>query len=432
MADDPAALDRPASPATPRTDRVFYGWRIVGAGTLLVFVSAGISYYGLPVFLDPLQEAHGWSKSALSLAMTWYFLVSGLAGPFLGRAVDRYGPKVPLLAGSVLMAVALLLIGNLTALWQLYLAHTLLAVGFAAVSVITVSTLITRWFIRKRARALSVSMTGVSLGGVALVPLTTYLIGDYGLRTATAVLAVVPVAVTVPLALLVIRPRPEDLGLLPDGEPEPPGGEAGGALSYGFQTRLWTRAEVLRTVPFWAITAAFVLALTGQTAFVMHQVSFLSGRIGDEAAALALSITAGTSAVSRLVMGTLADRLDKRAVTVGCFVAQALGVALVLAAGGNLPLIYLGVLVIGATIGNVYMMQSLLVGECFGLASFGAVFGLVSLFSSAASAAGPLIAGAVYDASGRYEPALLLMAAVTASGSLAALFARPALPAAER
>jgi MFS family permease len=179
----------------------------------------------------------------------------------------------------------------------------------------------------------------------------------------------------------------------------------------------------VRTSAFWAMLVGFGVVLTAQTGFVIHQISFLEERVGSRStAALALSVTAFGSIVARLVVGTFADRIDKKGLTIALFVLQAAAVVGVVLTS-NIAVTYLLTLVFGFTIGNVYMMMSLLVGEVFGTVSFGAVFGLVSLVGQTGSGAGPLLVGALEDATGGYRVPFLVTAAATlaAAGAIASL-----------
>jgi MFS family permease len=400
------------SVAATRSDTIFYGWYIVGASAVVIFTSAGIGFYGLPVFLDPLNELKGFSKPTISLAMTLYFAVSGLVAVPAGWLVDRKGPRPTLIIGAVVMTGALLLLGHITQTWQLFAVYFLMASAFALMGAVSVNALITRWFIKKRARALSLSMTGVSLAGVILVPVFTQVIRHWGFTEATTVLAAMVAIGVIPITVLVLKDRPEDMGLLPDGARDRSELDMGGVLSYSAQTRVWTPRAAIHTRAFWAIALGFTFIFIGQTGYLMHQISFLREEIGTSAAALAVSVTAGASICGRLAVGSFADRLDKRLVAVVCFMLQGLAMLVVIAAG-NIVTIYIGTMIVGLTIGNVYMMQSLLVGEAFGMTSFGAVFGMMALLSQTVSSIGPAMVGILEDASGGYELPFLITAALS-------------------
>ena len=406
---------------------VFYGWFIAAGAAFVMMGGIGIGFYGLAVFLEPLQEKHGWSNAQVSGATGLYFVVSGLAAALAGPLIDRRGPIPFIVAGLVLTATTLASIGFVEALWQLYIAYTILAVGFGIGGSVCINAIMARWFIRLRARAMSISATGISLAGVVLPPLGAVLIDAGGLELTTPVLGAVVAAFGLPIVFLVLVPDPAQMGLHPDGDERPPPG-LGAALSEAVQRRVWTIGEVLRTVAFWALAVAFVLVLLAQTGFLIHQIAFLEERMGSRtAASLALSTAAFGSIVARLIVGLFADAIDKRHLAAGIFAIQGAAVLLITLVDQTATT-YVLTLVFGFTIGNVYMMQSLLVSEIFGLVSFATVFGLVSFSSQTSSGAGPLLVGVLEEASGGYETPFLITAAITFAAAVVVTFARPPAP----
>ena len=287
------------------------------------------------------------------------------------------------------------------------------------------NAIMTRWFVRRRAQAMSISSTGISVAGVVLPPLGAVLIASGGLALTAPIFGLV-IALSVPIVVLVMVWDPSQMGLRPDGhEPPPEDTTEGGALSDLVQRRRWSIREVTRTAPFWAVVIAFTLVLMSQTGFLIHQIAFLEERMGSRtAASLALSTAAFGSIVARLVVGTFADRLNKRRLTAGLFVLQGTAV-LLLTFIENDATTYLFTLLFGFTFGNVYMMQSLLVGEIFGLVSFGTVFGLVSFAGQTSSGLGPLLVGLLEDSTGSYTIPFTVTALVTFGGALIVLRARP-------
>ncbi|MBI2766447.1 MAG: MFS transporter [Chloroflexi bacterium] len=405
--------------------RVFYGWYIVAACGLLMFVGVGVGYYGLPVFLKPLKEEHGWTTTEVSWAPAIYFLVSGITAALIGPTVDRRGPMIFLAVGMVVNGVSAAFIGLVDQLWQLYLVYFVFAIAYGMSAGVAVNAILTRWFIRRRALATSIASTGVSLGGVVLAPTASKLIDIGGLQLATPILGLLVIVVGLPVALLVISWDPRRMGLFPDNDnveaPKPGRGSFVEA-----QMRRWTRAEAMHTVGFWAIFVAFLVVLFAQTGYLIHQVSFLEERLGSRnEAAWTLSVTAMGSIVARLAVGIFADGVDKRLLTVILFIVQGSCILLIIHTD-SVALTWLLTLVFGFTIGNVYMMQSLLVGEIFGLVSFGSVYGLISLAGLAGSAAGPVVVGYLRDSTGGYGVPFTVTALLTYLAAAAIVFARPA------
>ena len=274
--------------------RFFYGWWMVLAGTAILFVSSGIGFYGHGVILDPLRSAHGWSKATISSAITLYFFATGIIGLLIGRLIDKYGPKWILVIGSMLFGLGFIFLSMITKIWQLYAVYLFLSIGFCCTSLVSVNTLITNWFIRRRGFALSLTNTGLSLGGIVLVPLASWAVANWGLQMALPVLGVIFWMVITPTALFFIKQRPADVNQFPDGieEVSVSAAKMSSTLNYAAQMQAWTRARAIKTVAFWAIVGSFMMALGGQIAFLVHQVSFLSQYLGRAGAATAVSITA--------------------------------------------------------------------------------------------------------------------------------------------
>jgi MFS family permease len=403
--------------------RIHYGWWIAIGSLVLLFVTVGVGYYGLAVFLRPLQEEHDWSNGVVSGATGLYFTVSGLTGAIIGPHIDRRGPLRLMTAGTILLGASVAAVGFVDAVWQLYAVYLVMAVGFGLAASVGVNAMLARWFIHKRARAMSISFTGVSLGGVVLAPLGTALVDNGGLSLATVVMGVLVIVVALPVVRWLLVWDPAEIGLEPDaGAPPPPVSRA--ALDDAVQRREWTRVEAMRTTAFWALLAGFILVLLAQTGFLLHQISFLEDRLGSrQAASFTLSVTALGSILARLAVGTVADRIDKRWLTVALFVIQATAVLLVVHVD-NAVLTYALVLVVGFTIGNIYMMQTLLTSEIFGVVSLGAILGLVLLTSQVGSGIGPVLVGVLEDRTGDYVVPFTITSVLTYAAAACIVAAR--------
>ncbi|MGF1595751.1 MAG: MFS transporter [Acidimicrobiales bacterium] len=418
-----AAFPRRPPVARIVSGRVFYGWYVALACTVMMYVTVGVSYYGLSLFLSPLREEHGWSNTIVSGATGAFFVVSGLSSLVAGPWIDRYGPRVFLALGIIFTALGAASVGLVSEVWHLFAAYGLLAAAYGMGAVVPVSTLISRWFIHKRAKATMVSSTGVSLGGATLVPLGAVLIERGGLQLAAPVLGVLVFVVAMPVLLLVVAAAPADLGLEPDGGGIPP---ANTRIDAASQYRSWTRVSAFRTRAFWAIIVAFFLCLAAQTAVLIYQLSFLEGPDklgGRNAAALAVTTTTIGSIVARIIVSWFADRLDKRLMAASLFILQAGAIVGYLLVDSTVA-IYAVALVFGFTIGNIYMAQSLLVGELFGLMSFGTVYGMVSLVGQIGSGLGLIGLGRLIDASG-YTSGFLMLAAFDVVAAVVVMGASP-------
>jgi MFS family permease len=403
--------------------RLHYGWWITIGVAVLMFATVGVGYYGLAVFLRPLQEENGWSNTMVSGATGLYFTVSGITGFAIGPYVDRFGPRRFLIVGVALVGCSAVALGFVSTLAGLYAVYLVQAVAFGLAGAVPVNSILARWFVTRRAQAMSISATGVSMGGIVLAPLGSWLVGVGGVALAAPMMGALVLLVGVPIAVWVVVWDPGDLGLTADlGSPVVAANAR--ALGDDVQRRVWTRTAAARTIPFWAILVAFLLVLMAQTGFLLHQIAFLEDRFGSrEAAAFALSTTAFGSVVARLVVGRFADRLDKVLVSVALFVVQGLSVLGVLAVDDPVAT-YVFVLIVGFTIGNIYMMQTLLVAEKFGLVSLGTVLGVIGLAIQVGSGVGPFVVGWMEEASGGYGLPFTISALVTLSSAVIVLLAR--------
>lgn len=420
-----APTPRPPPAARFLPKRIFYGWWVVLACTLMMYVTVGVGYYGLAVFLRPLQKEHGWSNGVVSGATGLYFVMSGLAAFLSGPIIDRRGPKRFMLAGILITGAGATAVGFVHSIWQLYAAYIVMALAYGMGSAVSVSSMLSKWFIEHRAKAMSVSSTGVSLGGATLVPIGSALVGHGGLHLAAPVLGVLVVVVALPVLLLMVCAEPRLMGLAPDGR-DPSQPLRPQRLSAAAQYRTWSRGEASRTLPFWAVIVGFALALATQTAVLIHQLSFLqdSDKLGSRsAAALAVTTTTIGSIVARLLVGMFADNWDKRRLAVFLFLLQGTAVFAYTEVHGTVS-IYAVALIFGFTIGNVYMMQSLLVAEIFGLVSFGTVYGVVALAGQIGSGVGLVFMGWLHDRSGSYSAPFHTLALVNVVGAAVIAFAR--------
>ena len=203
--------------------RVHYGWWIAVGSLVLLFVTVGVGYYGLAVFLGPLQDEHGWSNGVVSGATGLYFTASGLTGALIGPHIDRRGPLRLMTIGTLLLGVSVAAVGFVESVWQLYAVYLVMAVGFGLAASVGVNAMLARWFVYKRARAMSIAFTGVSLGGVVLAPLGTALVDSGGLSLATVVMGAIVVVVGLPVVRLLLVWDPHEMGLEPDAGAPPPG-----------------------------------------------------------------------------------------------------------------------------------------------------------------------------------------------------------------
>jgi MFS family permease len=200
---------------------VFYGWKIVIVCFLIAVFSFGIGFYGPGIYIVSLQARHGWSTSLISSAITAYYLLSGILIIFTGDAFDRFGPRRVVFLGMVAMVAGVAGLTVITAPWQLYATFLVMSVGWASMSGAAINTIIAPWFEHKRGLAVSVALNGGSCGGVLIVPLLMWLIAHVGFARGVSIALATMLVVLVPSVITVLHRTPDELGLLPDGEPHP-------------------------------------------------------------------------------------------------------------------------------------------------------------------------------------------------------------------
>ncbi len=400
-----------------------YGWWIVLATMALMFVSVGVGYYGLAIFMKQFEDSFEWSSTLVGLATGSYFSIAGLTGLLVGPQIDRHGPRWFMTGGVVMLGLGIMSLGAISTPWHLFIVYSIMAVGFGATAAVSVNNILGRWFLTRRARAMSITATGVSLGGVVLSPLTTWLISSHSLALAGLLLGVAILIVGLPVASGVLVWRPEDLLTSRDfGQPLKIDNKN---LSDSVQHRVWTRSQAMRQQSFWCILVAFLFVLTAQTGYMIHQFSFLANRLGDlRSASLTMSLAAAGSIVARLIVGRFADYIDKRLFTAVLFTVQATAV-LSITFTKNIFLTWVLVFVIGLTIGNVYMMQTLLIAETFGVVSLATVQGAITVAVQIAAGFGPFLVGWAKEFTGSYTVPFLVTSLMSYVAAIAVCFARP-------
>lgn len=377
---------------------LFYGWIVVGALGTTLFLSAGLGFYALGVFVTPLEDEFGWSRGQISVAVTLSTVVSGLMGPAAGWLLERWGSRRLLSAAAVITGASFAAIGLTQALWFLYLAFACMAVGRAGLMMVPASAIVANWFIRRRGLATGVMTAGIGLGGLVMAPAVALLIDAVGWRQAFGVLGGGMVAVALPLTLWVIRQRPSDLGLTPDGDsPEVTRARAAAGPVAGL-----TLGDAVRTPAFWLIAAALSLVFATQSAMLLHVIPYLEGEGVERArAAAVLGAISGIGILGKVGAGYATDRLPPRVVVASVFLMQASALALLLSIGDTAGLALFTAL-FGVSMGSVVALQPLILADYFGLRAFASIMGVVSMFGMVVSALGPATAGFIYDAAGSY------------------------------
>jgi MFS family permease len=408
----------------------FYGWWIVAASFLILLITVGIALYAPPVFLLPLQDQFGWSRAAIAGGGSLAAVTGGILSPFVGAWIDKYGSRMVMAIGALLMGCAFATFSLMQSLWHLYAINVLAAAGTTCVAWIPNQALVSNWFSRKRGLAMGVALAGIGFGGLAMSPLAGLLIARLGWRLAFAALSSLLFVIVVGVILAVVRSRPADLGLLPDGEPATPKlpgmAQADGAEEKPAVGGLTLRDSV-RTSAFWVLALASLLWAFASLSIIAHLVAFLSdvGFEGQTAAA-SLGLAIGVSVAGRVIFGLVADRVTKKFVMGSALLVHGLSAVCLLSirSPGALPAF---VILFGMGVGGGAVLLPLLVGEYFGLASFAGILGLTMAAATVGAAVGPVLTGRIYDVTGSYQMAFVLhILAFAGAAVTVSLLRRPA------
>ncbi len=387
----------------------FYrGWAVVIACGIIAAFSWGLGFYGLGVYLHALNHLHGWSTGLISVAVTLYYALSAGCLVVVGGIIDRHGPRGVLTYGVLTMAGAVALLGLITAPWQLFAVYVVMATAWSCLGSTGLSSTLLPWFGRRQGLALTLALTGASVGGMVLVPILVALVQRQGFRFATAAVSVALLAIGLPLVWLVIGRRPTPVQVA--AELRRDGGGAPGREGSP-EAKVWTRQEVLRVPRLWTLMVPFALALAAQVGFLVHQISVLEPYLGESRAALTVSATTVAALLGRIAIGLLSDRVDLRKLSAVNIGAQGAALA-VMAAWPSATVLVGASLVFGLGVGNLITFPPLLAREEFGQRSFGTVFGLVGAATQAGVALGPGLMGLLHDALGSYQTALWCLVAL--------------------
>jgi MFS family permease len=398
--------------------RVFYGWWIVAACMLSALVGNALGLFGAGVYLHEVVTVNGWTTGLVSGAVTLFYVVSALLLIPVGIAIKRVGPRPIIALGGVALAGGVFEIGHATVPWQAYLAFLSMGIGWAGLSTTAVATTLAPWFDKHQGRAVSIASLGASVGGILGAPALLFGIARIGFASTTIVAGLFALAVVLPLAALVLRNRPQDLGLFPDGLP------AGCAVT-AIDTPNWTLPMALSTPALRSVMATFGIGMMVQIGFLTHQVTLLAQSVDRVAVSLTVSLTAVAALAGRLALARFADEMDARVTT---------AVALLVAAGSlgamglfPVPPVLIGAsIVFGLTVGQVTTLAPIIVRREFGAQAFGLVFGAASCGIQLVTALGPSFYGLLHDAFGSYDPALIGAAGLDVAAAAVAIAGRSA------
>jgi MFS family permease len=408
----------------------YYGWVIVG----VVFVSMAIGVNARTAFsllFPPILEEFRWDRGVTAGAFSFGFLLSAIMSPLLGRLMDRAGPRLVMEMGVVLLAAGLLLAPLTTEVWHLYATlGVLLGAGSVCLGYSGQSLFLPNWFVRRRGLATGIAFAGVGVGSIVLFPAMQLAIEAYGWRTACWTLGLLALVLLAPINLL-LRKRPEDMGLLPDGDAAPEASAApkpSNVVDPAWAAIDWTLGRAMRTARFWWIAIGYFLGLYAWYAVQVHQTKYLI-EIGfsPTLAAWALGFVSLVGIPGQIALGHISDRIGREWV----WTAGMLGFTacyLLLLALQVVPspvLLYLMVIAQGVLGYGVTSVFAAIVAEIFQGKHYGTIFGTVMLVAISGGAAGPWLTGVLFDTYGNYTLAFWIGVAASLASAATIWLAAP-------
>ncbi|MCH9036588.1 MAG: MFS transporter [Chloroflexi bacterium] len=404
-----------------RAARPNYGWAVIAVVFASMAISIGGSHYAFGLFVVPLEDQFGWSRTQVNAALS-FSAIAGLTAPLVGRALDRIGARPVMSASLLLLAISFLLRPLITDLWQWYALSFLQFLGFPGASILAGPRLVSAWFPETRGRMMGVSSMGANFGGLTLPLLLGVIISRTDWRWGFTALGIMAAVIAL-LSFLLIKEGPSHGTRASDAATAPP-------IRSRTSRRLdpasgATVNEALHSTSFYALTLAIVAATFTYSAVLTQIIPHLQNEgLSLTRATLFLSLLAVFGMVGKLSFGYLTERFLARYVFMISLAIQSLClIALIL--GPDTPALWIALPFFGIGIGGMGTTLPILVQDTVGMKNFGAIYGLVTLATIASSLLGPLLAGVIFDSRGNYDLAFLIIIGIFAFGAAVSRLARP-------
>ena len=392
--------------------RVFYGWWIVAAATLASTLQTAVFNAGAQTLVLPIVREFNTTRAAVSVAFSLRRLEGGLTGPVEGYLIYWFGPRRYMMVGWVIFGLGFIGVGLSQSIYHFYAAFLLVTLGQSVAGFLPIVTVLVNWFQRLRGRAIATYQMGNSLGAL-LIPVLAWFVLNAGWRPTMIVVGMIVIVVGVPLAAM-MTPRPEDRGLLPDGD----SAESDASGSAEADQASPTVRGALRSRNFWFLALSHSASLTAWGALQVHLIPALSDiELSEQAGATILAITLIFAAPGRLIGGFLGDIIGRRNVLVATFLGQA-GAVILLAFASTFVHALLFAFIFGVSFGARGTLLTVLRGDVFGRTNFSRLAGLMDPISSVSVVISPVFAGWAYDVSGTYRWAFIALALINALGAL--------------
>ena len=406
-----------------RNGSAFYGWYVVAALSFALFLGSG-ALQGFGVFVESWEGEFDVSVATVSVAASLAVLVNGISQPILGRLVDRFGGRHVMLPALLLLGLSCLAMALVTSVYLLIVLYgVVVAIAVGGVSPVTTSVVVARWFERRRGAAMALLAAGSGVGGLLLIPFLAYLLIATDWQTAWVVFGMIVLVLGLPLALLVVRNDPGDLGLHADGDHAVERAAARRTVPRGpLYVDGWR--DSFRSAPMWQLSLTFVVCGVTTSAISVHFVRWAGDEgIGPGTAALAFSLLSAVNAGAVLAVGAVSDRMERRTLLSAVYFVRFLAfLALILLPGSTALWVF--AVVGGASWLATVPLTNALTADFYGVKHLGMLSGVVLMAHQIGGAAAVFLFGLVFDQTGTYDVAFTAGAILLVLASLAAFSIR--------
>lgn len=396
-----------------RTPKLFYGFYVVAACFVVLFMLWGMVLNTFPVFLKPITQDMNWGRGALTFALLMGAIGTAISAPIAGILVDRFGAKPVMATGALIVGIGLLIGSRIHHLWQLYTIFAFIGCGLMLSTVIPCSFIISNWFVSRRGAAMSGAFVGTSIGGMIMSPVANWIILSHGWRTAFVFSGATILVVVIPVVLLLIRTRPAEMGLQPYRSTDSVKHDS--SDNWGLSVK-----EAFSSRAFWQIAALMLISGVVTGGLGNHCPAYLND-LGHSPtrAAFAWSLVMGVMVLGKIAFGPVADRWGAKNAMVAASLLFAVSIGILMSAEHYwVAMVFASIY--GFACGAPLVINPLLTSGYLGMRNFGALFGILNIMATVGGAVGPFAAGIFYDLRKTYLPvfwlffALMLVSAVVA------------------
>ena len=410
-----------------RASGAFYGWWLTGVAAFIMVIGSVPMFQGMPAWFVVLEREFVWNRAQLSLAFSFTRVEGTIMGPVAGYLVDRLGPRKMVLLGMPILGAGFLLFSQVQHLWQFYGAFVVMSMGAGLGTWLPMMTVLNHWFLRRRSLAMALAMEGFALGGIVLVPALAWAVdpdvpGRLGWRLTATGIGIAIIILAFPISRLV-RDRPEQYGLHPDGERPSPAAVSGRPLTAeDLPDYTWQMA--LRTGTFWLITIGHACSSIVIVTLMVHLGPMLDDRgFSIQTVGWVVATYTGVGAIFTLVGGYVGDRVSIRLALFAFSVVQSAAVLALLVAHTEL-MAYAFAVLLGIGFGGRTPLTTAIRGAYFGRRAFASITGVSMIPMNILLLVAPLFAGIMFDQRGSYAVPFLAVAIVSFFGAAMFLLLR--------